>query len=163
MNLYKVLENFIKFISFRNLRFSMILEIVEAASVGVVALGIVSYMFRPKRYESKYVDIKEAPLEINNALKDKTKRDIIRSLRSEKKYLTLIAKEIGESVAKTKYHLKEMEKLGIITSMKLTRENFFLLTDTGAMCLKALRVYYPKNRFERLINSAKYRKTRWKK
>ena len=140
----------------------MVLEIVAVASAGVVALAIVSYMFKPKKYGNKYVDIKEAPLEINNAMKDKMKRDIIRSLQKEKKYLTLIAKEVGESVAKTKYHLKEMEKLGIITSMKLTRENFFLLTDTGMMCLKALRVYYPRNRFERLINSANYRRMRWK-
>ena len=73
-------------------------------------------------------------------------------MKSEKKYLTLIAKEINESVAKTKYHLQEMEKLGIIASMKLTREKFFLLTDRGLMCLKALYVYYPKNNLEKIMN-----------
>jgi DNA-binding MarR family transcriptional regulator len=141
----------------------MVLEILlPIAAAAVIIMAFVSYMFRTKRFTEKYVDIKEAPLEINNALKDKTKRNIIRSLQKEKKYLTLIAKEIGESVAKAKYHLKEMEKLGIITSMKLTRENFFLLTDKGIMCLNAIKVYYPKNNFERLINSAKYRRIKWR-
>ena len=140
-----------------------IMEIVVVALAGAIVMGILIYLFKPKRFGDRYVDIKEAPLEINNALKDRTKRRIVRSLKNEKKYLTLIANEIGESVAKTKYHLKEMERLGIITSMKLTRENFFLLTDRGVMCLKALQVYYPKSNFERIVSAAKYGKLRWKK
>ncbi len=90
-----------------------------------------------------YVDIKEAPLEINNALKDESKRKIIRSLRSEKKYLTVIARETNNSVAKIKYHLKELQRLGIVNSMVLTREKFFVLTELGRWCLRAIDFYYP--------------------
>jgi len=121
------------------------------------------YLFKSKNFSRKYVDVKEAPLRINNTLKDETKRLIIRSLKKEKKYLTLIAKEIGESVAKTKYHLQELEKIGAIGSMKLTREKFFLLTDKGHLCLKAIYLYYPKNNFEKMINSLKIGKFKWDK
>ena len=135
--------------------------LIIAGIGGVIFMSIISYLFRKKHFSEKYVDVKEAPLDINNALKDKTKRDIIRSLRKEKKYLTLIAKEINESVAKTMYHLKELEKLGIIASMKLTREKFFLLTDRGLMCLKALHIYYPRNNFERIVSKLKYGNLNW--
>ncbi len=96
-----------------------------------------------------YVDVKEAPLEVNNALKDATKRKIIRSLRHEKKYLTVIAQEVGDSVAKIKYHLKELHRLNIVNSMVLTREKFFILTDLGKWCLRAIEVYYPITFFEK--------------
>ena len=132
------------------------------ATGSIVVVSVLSYLFKPKQFSEKYVDVKEAPLQINNALKDKTKRDIIRSLRKEKKYLTLIAREINDSVAKTMYHLQELEKLDIIASMKLTREKFFLLTDRGMMCLKALYMYYPKNNFEKIFNRLKYRQFIWK-
>ncbi|TAL47387.1 ArsR family transcriptional regulator [archaeon] len=91
----------------------------------------------------KYVDIKEAPLEINNALKDETKRKIIRTLRHEKKYLTVISNDTGSPVAKVKYHLKDLERLGIVTTMQLTREKFFILTERGNWCLEAIDNYYP--------------------
>lgn len=142
--------------------YDMLTMLVAAGAVGVAFMSVMSYLFRRKHFSEKYVDVKEAPLDINNALKDKTKRDIIRSLRKEKKYLTLIANEINSSVAKTMYHLKELEKLGIIASMKLTREKFFLLTDRGMMCLKALYIYYPKNNFEKIFNRLKYGKLNWK-
>jgi len=141
--------------------FDTLTTLIVSGIGGVTFMAIMSYLFRPKHFSEKYVDVKEAPLDINNALKDKTKRDIIRSLRKEKKYLTLIAKEINESVAKTMYHLKELEKLEIIASMKLTREKFFLLTDSGMACLKALHIYYPKNNFERIISKLKYGKLNW--
>jgi predicted transcriptional regulator len=129
----------------------------------IVIVSLIVYLFKSKNFSRKYVDVKEAPLRINNTLKDGTKRLIIRSLKKEKKYLTLIAKEIGESVAKTKYHLEELEKVGIIGSMKLTREKFFLLTDKGELCLKAIYIYYPRNNFEKLINSIKIGKLKWDK
>lgn len=93
----------------------------------------------------KYADIKEAPLEINNLLRDELKRKIIRSLSREKKYLSAIASEVGAHVAKTKYHLAELERLGIVAPMRLTREKFFVLTDKGRWCLKAIDKYYPEN------------------
>jgi len=136
--------------------------LIMTAAGSIAVMSVLSYLFRPKQFSEKYVDVKEAPLHINNALKDKTKRNIIRSLRKEKKYLTLIAKEINDSVAKTMYHLQELEKLDIIASMKLTREKFFLLTDRGMMCLKALYIYYPKNNFEKIFNRLKYGQFNWK-
>lgn len=129
----------------------------------VVITAIIAYLFKSKNFSGKYVDVKEAPLHINNILKDGTKRRIIRSLKKEKKYLTLIAKEIDESVAKTKYHLQEMEKAGIIGSMKLTREKFFLLTGKGQLCLNAIYLYYPKNNFERMVNSLRIGEFKWSK
>ena len=129
----------------------------------IVIISIIAYLFKSKKFSGRYVDVKEAPLYINNTLKDKTKRDIIKSLKKEKKYLTLIAKEIGESVAKTKYHLQELEKIGVIGSMKLTREKFFLLTGKGKWCLKAIYIYYPKNNFEKIINSLRIGKFKWDK
>ncbi len=129
----------------------------------VVIVSIIVYLFKSKNLSGRYVDVKEAPLYINNTLKDEVKRDIIKSLKKEKKYLTLIAKEIGESVAKTKYHLQELEKIGIIGSMKLTREKFFLLTKKGDLCLKAVYLYYPKNNFEKIVNSLRIGKLKWDK
>ena len=126
-------------------------------------ISIVFYLFKSKNFSGRYVDVKEAPLHINNTLKDETKRLIIKSLRKEKKYLTLIAKEIGESVAKTKYHLEELEKVGIIGSMKLTREKFFLLTKKGEWCLKAIYIYYPKNNVEKILNSLRIGELKWDK
>ncbi|NIO45129.1 MAG: hypothetical protein GTN36_06300 [Candidatus Aenigmarchaeota archaeon] len=129
----------------------------------VVIVSVIAYLFRSKNFSGRYVDVKEAPLYINNTLKDATKRSIIRSLKKEKKYLTLIAKEVGESVAKTKYHLQELEKIGIIGSMKLTREKFFLLTKKGSWCLKAIYLYYPKNNFEKMKNSIRIGNFKWDK
>ncbi len=141
-----------------------ILMLIGLIAVDItMIIGLIIYLFKSKKFSGRYVDVKEAPLYINNTLKDKTKRDIIRVLKKEKKYLTLIAKEIGESVAKTKYHLEELEKIGIIGSMKLTREKFFLLTKKGEWCLKAIYLYYPKNNFEKIINSLKIGKLKWDK
>jgi hypothetical protein len=129
----------------------------------IAVISMLSYFFKSKNFSGKYVDVKEAPLNINNILKDETKRMIIKSLKREKKYLTLIAEEIGESVAKTKYHLQELEKVGIIGSMKLTREKFFLLTKKGEWCLNAIYIYYPKNNFEKIMNSLKIGNLKWDK
>ena len=128
-----------------------------------VIVSVIAYLFKSKNFSGRYVDVKEAPLYINNTLKDATKRNIIRTLRKEKKYLTLVAREVGESVAKTKYHLQELEKVGIIGSMKLTREKFFLLTKKGDWCLKAIYIYYPKNNLEKIINSLRIGKFKWDK
>jgi len=166
MKFYKFLQSFINFIYFKNISFVMdyntIIFITLVVTDVILALSVIVYLFKPKKFSERYVDVKEAPLHINNALKDKTKRDIIRSLRREKKYLTLIAKEIEDSVAKTKYHLYELEKLGIIASMKLTREKFFLLTERGKLCLRAIHIYYPKNNFEKIVSSLKFGHLEWK-
>lgn len=110
----------------------------------------------------KYTDIKEAPLHINNALKDKTKRKILRSLEKEKKYLTVIAEEIGESVAKVKYHLAELERLGLVAAMQLSREKFFVLTERGKWCVRAIDYYYPRSSLQRIINITKHVNLKWK-
>lgn len=144
--------------------FEDILIVIGLAVADLVAIGsLFAFLFKSKQFSRRYVDVKEAPLHINNTLKDETKKQIMRSLKREKKYLTLIAKEIGESVAKTKYHLQELEKVGIIGSMKLTREKFFLLTTKGEWCLKAIYIYYPKNNFEKIINSLKIGQLKWDK
>jgi DNA-binding transcriptional ArsR family regulator len=132
------------------------------ADVATVAY-LFAYLFKKKNFSGKYVDIKEAPLSINNTLKDDNKRLIIRSLRHEKKYLTLIAQEVGESVAKTMYHLKELERMGIIGSMKLSREKFFMLTKKGELCLDAIHIYYPKNNFEKLTSTIRIGSLKWNK
>jgi predicted transcriptional regulator len=141
-----------------------ILILIGLVVIDIIALfSLIAFLFKSKKFSRRYVDVKEAPLYVNNMLKDKTKRDIIKSLKKEKKYLTLIAKEIGESVAKTKYHLQELEKIGITGSMKLTREKFFLLTDKGKWCLKAIYIYYPKNNLENIVNSLRIGKLKWDK
>ena len=129
------------------------------ALIALVVMGVALLM--PTR-SAKYVDIKEAPLHINNALKDDTKRRIIRSLKTEKKYLTVIAKQIGESVAKAKYHLAELERLGLVDAMQLSRERFFILTEKGRWCLKAIDFYYPKNNLNRLMKTLRPVSLRWK-
>jgi hypothetical protein len=146
----------------RLMALDIITMMIVAVAGTIIGMSVITYLFRRKDFSKKYVDIKEAPLHLNNALKDETKRDIIISLRKEKKYLTLIAKETNDSVAKTKYHLQELEKLGIIASMKLTREKFFLLTNRGKLCLVAIKLYYPKNNFERIMNRIKYGQLKWK-
>ncbi len=47
--------------------------------------------------------------------------------------------------------------------MKLTREKFFLLTKKGDLCLKAVYLYYPKNNFEKIVNSLRIGKLKWDK
>ncbi len=144
--------------------FEQLLMLAVVLLVDLIAvISMLTYLFKTKNFSGRYVDVKEAPLNINNILKDQTKRLIIKSLKREKKYLTLIAKDIGESVAKTKYHLQELEKVGIIGSMKLTREKFFLLTKKGELCLRAIYVYYPKNNLERMTNSLKTGNLKWDK
>ncbi|OGI12277.1 hypothetical protein A3K64_03055 [Candidatus Micrarchaeota archaeon RBG_16_36_9] len=144
--------------------FEDILILIAFIISDVIAIvSLLAFLFKSKQFSRRYVDVKEAPLHINNTLKDETKRLIIRSLKKEKKYLTFIAKEIGESVAKTKYHLQELEKVGIIGSMKLTREKFFLLTTKGEWCLKAIYIYYPKNNLEKIINSLRIGELKWDK
>jgi DNA-binding MarR family transcriptional regulator len=142
--------------------YDLLLLSIYAACVAIAAVSVLAFLFRKKDFNGKYVDIKEAPLHINNALKDKNKRDIITSLRREKKYLTLIANETHESVAKTKYHLHELEKMGIIASMKLTREKFFLLTERGKLCFRAILIYYPRNNFQKIMSRLKYGTLKWK-
>lgn len=142
---------------------NLLIFVLLIAVDSVAVISAIAYLFKSKNFSRKYVDVKEAPLRINNVLKDEMKRNIIKSLRSEKKYLTLIAKETGESVAKTKYHLQELEKVGIIGSMKLTREKFFMLTKKGEWCLKAIYIYYPNNNLEKIVNSLRIGKLKWDK
>jgi DNA-binding transcriptional ArsR family regulator len=144
--------------------FEQILTFIGLVSADVATIAyFFIYLLKKKNFLGKYVDVKEAPLNINNTLKDEDKRLIIRSLRHEKKYLTLIAREVGESVAKTTYHLKELENMGIIGSMKLSREKFFLLTKKGQWCLDAIHIYYPKNNLEKLTSTIRIGKLKWNK
>jgi len=135
--------------------------VVEWVTLSIIVLAVAIILTRSSKVV-KYTDVKEAPLHINNALKDETKRKIIRSLKNEKKYLTVIAKEVGESVAKAKYHLAELERLGLVSAMQLTREKFFMLTEKGKWCLKAIDVYYPENNFRKLFYKIKRPNLKWK-
>jgi len=141
---------------------SIIIQGGSLVVTAIVTILILVYLFKPKNFYRKYVDIKEVPLNVDNALKDVIKRQIMKTLKREKKYLTAIAKEVDHSVAKTKYHLHELEKLGLIASLKLTREKFFLLTERGKVCLNAIYIYYPKNNFEKIVNKMKSPNLKWK-
>jgi len=100
-------------------------------------------LFKKKIYERKIIEIKEAPLNISNLLKDNVKRQILRTLRRERKYVSAISKEIGENAPRTRYHLQQLEKAGLVKFFKLTREAYFSLTKKGRWTLNAINYYYP--------------------
>ena len=90
-------------------------------------------------------------MDISNLLKDVVKRNIIRTLRRERKYVSAISKEIGQNAPRTTYHLKQLEKYGLVKSFKLTRESYFSLTKKGVWCLDVIDYYYPKTNLQFLI------------
>jgi DNA-binding transcriptional ArsR family regulator len=111
----------------------------------LIAIPIVVYKIfsRKRSYEGRMVEIKEAAVELNNLLKDSVKRNILRALRKQKKYMTAISREIGEDAPRMRYHLKQLEKAGLVRSFKLAREAYFSLTDKGRWSLSAINYYYP--------------------
>ena len=124
--------------------------------LSVVLVILIIFVLRKKRnYSKKTIDMKHAPLDISNLLKDGVKRQILRTLKTEKKYVSAIAKEIYENAPRTTYHLKQLEKRGLVKSFKLARENYFFLTKKGLWCIDVIDYYYPKTNIQFLINKFK--------
>lgn len=126
---------------------------------------IIKILMKRRNYSGKISEMKEAPLDISNLLKDHVKRKIIRTLRKERKYVSAISREIHEDAPRTRYHLKQLEKSGLIKSFKLARESYFSLTKKGLWCLNTLEYYYPttnlqfiKTRFRKYFGTSKLRK-----
>ncbi len=111
----------------------------------------VSILLRKINYLQRIIEIQEAPLNISNLLRDPIKRSILRTLKEEKKYVSLISKNIGENAPRTSYHLKQLENAGLLKSFKLTREAYFTLTNKGRWCIDAINFYYPKNTLDRIV------------
>lgn len=111
----------------------------------LIAVPIVAYriLSRKRSYAGRTVEIKEAGVELNNLLKDAVKRNILRALSKERKYMTAISREIGENAPRMRYHLKQLEKAGLVRSFKLAREAYYSLTDKGRWSLGAINYYYP--------------------
>jgi len=116
---------------------------------------IIFFLVKKKNYSKKIVEMKQAPLDISNLLKDGVKRHIIRTLRKERKYVSAISKEIGENAPRTTYHLKQLERYGLVKSFKLTRESYFSLTKKGYWCLNVIDFYYPKTNLRFIISRLK--------
>jgi DNA-binding transcriptional ArsR family regulator len=122
---------------------NIILEFLPYIIILLVLLIIYKILTKKRNYSKKTVEIKEAPLEINNLMRDPVKRNIIRALRKQKKYMTAISREINENAPLLRYHLKQLEKAHLLMSYKLAREAYFSLTDQGQWCLEAINFYYP--------------------
>ncbi|MBI1978531.1 MAG: winged helix-turn-helix transcriptional regulator [Candidatus Aenigmarchaeota archaeon] len=109
----------------------------------VLILAFYRSLTKKKDYGQMIHEIKEAPLEISNLLKDVTKRRILRTLHKERKYVSAISKEIGENAPRTRYHLNQLEKSRLVASFKLAREVYYTLTKRGEWSLNAMNYYYP--------------------
>ncbi|MBI4010372.1 MAG: winged helix-turn-helix transcriptional regulator [Candidatus Aenigmarchaeota archaeon] len=108
-----------------------------------------------RNYGQKIIEIKEAPLEISNLLKDSKKRKILRSLEKEKKYVSAISNEINDNAPRTRYHLKQLEKAGLVKSFKLAREAYFFVTKKGKWAVDAINYYYPETNLELIVSRIK--------
>jgi len=117
-------------------------------STGLILL-LGAYFILRKRidYKRKSVEIREAPVGVNNLMRDRIKRDILLSLVEQKKYVSKVGREVGLDPARARHHLKALENYGLVKTIKLTREAYFTLTDKGHWCIKALKKYYPKTVF----------------
>ena len=122
-------------------------------SIGMLFL-VSAYFVLKKRidYRNKTVEIKEAPVGVNNLLRDKIKREILLSLVKNKKYVSRIGREVGSDPARTRHHVKALEHFGLVKTIKLTREAYYTLTEKGMWCIKAIRKYYPKNVFAWIVS-----------
>ena len=124
-----------------------ILEVLYSALpyLVLVILGLyfLKSLTKKKHYGQRIIEIKEAPLEISNLLKDGKKRQILRSLQKEKKYVSAISNEINDNAPRTRYHLKQLEKAGLVKSFKLAREAYFFVTKKGEWAIDAIDYYYP--------------------
>lgn len=116
----------------------------------LILVSIILLLSRKIKYQNRVVEIKEAPIGINNLLKDSIKRSILKALKREKKYLSRVAMEIGMNPARARFHLKQLESFGLLTSYKLTRESYYSLTDKGKWCIRALEKYYPETTFRKI-------------
>ena len=121
----------------------------------VILLLIYKILTKKRNYSEKMVEIKEAPIGINNLLRDSVKRKIIKALRKEKKYMSAIAKEINENAPLLRYHLKQLEKTHLLKSYKLAREAYFSLTKEGQWCLDAINYYYPNTNLQFISSRVK--------
>ena len=129
---------------------------IEIPEIVTIALDFLPYILilavllifyktitKKRNYFNKMVEIKEAPININNLMRDSVKRNIIRALKKEKKYMTAISKEINENAPRLRYHLKQLERAHLLKLFKLAREAYFSLTKEGQWCLDAINFYYP--------------------
>ena len=121
----------------------------------VIGLYILKFLTKQKKYGEKIIEIKEAPLEISNLLKDSKKRQILRSLQKEKKYVSAISNEINDNAPRIRYHLKQLEKAGLVKSFKLAREAYFFVTKKGVWGVDAINYYYPETNWQLIVSRLK--------
>lgn len=119
------------------------------------ALYILKSLTTKKNYGQRIIEIKEAPLEISNLLKDNKKRQMLRSLKEEKKYVSAISNEINDNAPRTRYHLKQLEKTGLVKSFKLAREAYFFVTKKGEWAVDAIDFYYPETNWQLILSRVK--------
>jgi DNA-binding transcriptional ArsR family regulator len=134
---------------------SVVLDFLPYILFFVILLVIYKTLTKKRNYFEKMVEIKEAPLEINNIMRDPVKRKIIKALSKEKKYMSAIAKEINENAPLLRYHLKQLEKAHLLKSFKLAREAYFSLTKEGQWCLDAINYYYPRTNIQLILSRLK--------
>lgn len=134
---------------------SIVLDFLPYILFFVILLVIYKTLTKKRNYSEKMVEIKEAPLEINNIMRDSVKRKIIKALSKEKKYMSAIAKEINENAPLLRYHLKQLEKAHLLKSFKLAREAYFSLTKEGQWCLDAINYYYPRTNLQLILSRLK--------
>jgi DNA-binding transcriptional ArsR family regulator len=134
---------------------SIVLDFLPYILFFVILLVIYKTLTKKRNYFEKMVEIKEAPLEINNMMRDPVKRKIIKALSKEKKYMSAIAKEINENAPLLRYHLKQLEKAHLLKSFKLAREAYFSLTKEGQWCLDAINYYYPRTNIQLILSRLK--------
>jgi DNA-binding transcriptional ArsR family regulator len=144
---------------------NIVLDFLPYILFFAILLVIYKVLTKKRNYSEKMVEIKEAPIGINNLMRDSVKRKIIKALSKEKKYMSAIAKEINENAPLLRYHLKQLEKAHLLKSYKLAREAYFSLTKEGQWCLDGINYYYPKTnlkfistRLKRFIGISKMKK-----
>ncbi len=155
-NILKVLKTFNISISMGFFDLSNILSILSASLPYLISFLAITILYKiltkRKDYGEKIIELKEAPLNISNLLKDVVKRRIIRCLSKERKYVSAISREINENAPRTRYHLKQLEKGGLVTSFQLAREVYFTLTKKGKWCVEAINYYYPTTNFQWILS-----------
>jgi len=134
---------------------NIILNFLPYILILVVLFIVYKILSKKRNYSEKMIEIKEAPIEINNIMKDSVKRNILRALSKQKKYMTAISKEINENAPLLRYHLKQLEKAHLLKSYKLAREAYFSLTNEGQWCLDAINYYYPRTNLQLIFSRLK--------
>jgi len=127
---------------------NIVLEFLPYIIIFVVLLIFYKILKKKRNYSEKMIEIKEAPIGINNIMRDSVKRKIIRALSKQKKYMTAISREINENAPLLRYHLKQLEKAHLLKSFKLARQAYFSLTKEVQWCLDAINYYYPITNFQ---------------